>query len=356
VGIRYTLLIGRAPFESSDVKLTYRKIKCNNYSFPEVPAISERAQALIRDMLHPVPECRPTVEGLLHHEFFLPCIPSYLPLVATKSTPISAAAAASSCATRAQAASPTALNTPSSYWREPPIPVVASPSASVVRRPFADRTIDIANGADGSRPKRKSLTTTIEAASPSKARIMTSTRVSELNTFDTNALASPSSSAANDHNKGCSTPRKFTHPPSPPATPTRRVSATTPIKRGITVVKKPKPDTATEQLMDLCSTRQPLSNDASLATPAVLLPWTPQCPITKWQDFAAYGMGYEFSNGNIGVLFNDMTTILYVPSYKYVMPCSLPLPLPTNAMTFIVVVDRKVCYGILTVGCYACHG
>jgi polo-like kinase 1 len=31
----YTLLVGKPPFETSDVKTTYRRIKMNSYSFPE---------------------------------------------------------------------------------------------------------------------------------------------------------------------------------------------------------------------------------------------------------------------------------------------------------------------------------
>ena len=38
--ILYTFLIGRPPFESSEVKQTYRKIKGNLYSFPEHVQIS----------------------------------------------------------------------------------------------------------------------------------------------------------------------------------------------------------------------------------------------------------------------------------------------------------------------------
>ena len=33
--IIYTLLIGKPPFETAEVKSTYKKIKMNNYSFPE---------------------------------------------------------------------------------------------------------------------------------------------------------------------------------------------------------------------------------------------------------------------------------------------------------------------------------
>ena len=33
--IIYTLLIGKPPFETSDVKTTYRRIRMNAYTFPE---------------------------------------------------------------------------------------------------------------------------------------------------------------------------------------------------------------------------------------------------------------------------------------------------------------------------------
>jgi polo-like kinase 1 len=33
--IMYTLIIGKPPFETKDVKTTYKKIKLNSYDFPE---------------------------------------------------------------------------------------------------------------------------------------------------------------------------------------------------------------------------------------------------------------------------------------------------------------------------------
>ena len=47
----YTLLIGRPPFETSDVKKTYNKIKHNSYNFPENVMISVEAKDLIVKIL-----------------------------------------------------------------------------------------------------------------------------------------------------------------------------------------------------------------------------------------------------------------------------------------------------------------
>jgi polo-like kinase 1 len=42
--IIYTLLIGKPPFETSDVKSTYRRIRMNSYVFPEHIPISNGAR------------------------------------------------------------------------------------------------------------------------------------------------------------------------------------------------------------------------------------------------------------------------------------------------------------------------
>jgi polo-like kinase 1 len=42
--ILYTLLIGKPPFETSDVKTTYRRIRMNAYSFPDHIPISSGAK------------------------------------------------------------------------------------------------------------------------------------------------------------------------------------------------------------------------------------------------------------------------------------------------------------------------
>ena len=39
--IRYAMLIGRPPFETSEVKKTYERIKKNAYSFPDYIPISD---------------------------------------------------------------------------------------------------------------------------------------------------------------------------------------------------------------------------------------------------------------------------------------------------------------------------
>ena len=68
--IMYTLLVGKPPFETSDVKSTYKKIRMNSYSFPDHVQISESAKNLIKLILIGDPGNRPSLEQIKNHDFF----------------------------------------------------------------------------------------------------------------------------------------------------------------------------------------------------------------------------------------------------------------------------------------------
>ena len=70
--ICYTLLIGKPPFETSNVKSTYKRIKANEYSFPSYIQISNEAVDLVRSILHLEPGAVSTVcvlQQLIHCAF-----------------------------------------------------------------------------------------------------------------------------------------------------------------------------------------------------------------------------------------------------------------------------------------------
>lgn len=52
---RYTLLIGKPPFQTKDVKAIYKRIRDNRYEFPPDKEISSSAQELIMAILNPDP-------------------------------------------------------------------------------------------------------------------------------------------------------------------------------------------------------------------------------------------------------------------------------------------------------------
>ena len=89
--IIYTLLIGKPPFETNDVKTTYKRIRMNAYSFPEHVTISPPAKNLITKILNLEPHKRPTLDEIMAHEFMNTggTIPKLLP-VSTLACPPSA--------------------------------------------------------------------------------------------------------------------------------------------------------------------------------------------------------------------------------------------------------------------------
>ena len=90
--IMFTLLIGRPPFETNDVKKTYNLIKMNAYSFPDQVLISQEAKSLITQILKSDPSRRPSLPEILEHDFFHMgnSIPKLLP-VSTLAVPPSEA-------------------------------------------------------------------------------------------------------------------------------------------------------------------------------------------------------------------------------------------------------------------------
>lgn len=67
--IIYTLIIGKPPFETTDVKATYLRIKQNSYSFPEHVPITDAARELITSILCKDPLKRPNLDEILASEF-----------------------------------------------------------------------------------------------------------------------------------------------------------------------------------------------------------------------------------------------------------------------------------------------
>ncbi|GAA5884164.1 hypothetical protein JCM16303_005950 [Sporobolomyces ruberrimus] len=69
--ILYTLLIGKPPFQTKDVKNIYRKIRDNVYEFPKEIPLSAEAEDLITWILRPIPSERPTLAEILAHPFLV---------------------------------------------------------------------------------------------------------------------------------------------------------------------------------------------------------------------------------------------------------------------------------------------
>jgi len=68
--ILYTLLVGRPPFQTSNVQKIYDRIRRNEYEIPPEANISPEAQALIRQILSQRPSERPTLVQIMNHPWF----------------------------------------------------------------------------------------------------------------------------------------------------------------------------------------------------------------------------------------------------------------------------------------------
>ena len=79
--ITYTLVYGRPPFESQEVKQTYKKIKAGQYSFPSQVGASPEVQDFISGMLKQDPGSRLNLKEMLAHSFLTSNkIPETLPI------------------------------------------------------------------------------------------------------------------------------------------------------------------------------------------------------------------------------------------------------------------------------------
>ncbi|KAF8638670.1 hypothetical protein AX17_002031 [Amanita inopinata Kibby_2008] len=86
--ILYTLVVGRPPFQTKDVKAIYKRIRDNDYDFPTHAAPSTNAQNLIQQILTPDPSSRPTLHEILDHAFFVAGpVPAYIPSSAHDAPP-----------------------------------------------------------------------------------------------------------------------------------------------------------------------------------------------------------------------------------------------------------------------------
>ncbi len=85
------MLVGKPPFETPDVKTTYKKIRMNSYSFPEHVPLSDAAKNLITKILNLDPSRRPSLDEIMEHPFLNHggSIPKLLP-VSTIACPPSA--------------------------------------------------------------------------------------------------------------------------------------------------------------------------------------------------------------------------------------------------------------------------
>ncbi|CCU97703.1 unnamed protein product [Malassezia sympodialis ATCC 42132] len=68
--ILYTLLVGRPPFQTSNVQKIYDRIRRNEYEIPAEANLSPESQSLIRQILSQRPSERPSLHEIMDHAWF----------------------------------------------------------------------------------------------------------------------------------------------------------------------------------------------------------------------------------------------------------------------------------------------
>ncbi|KAH9930802.1 kinase-like domain-containing protein [Amylocystis lapponica] len=81
--ILYTLVVGRPPFQTKDVKAIYKRIRDNEYEFPADRVVSSQVQELVQKILTPDPQQRPMLHKIVEHVFFTAgTVPGSIPTTA----------------------------------------------------------------------------------------------------------------------------------------------------------------------------------------------------------------------------------------------------------------------------------
>lgn len=246
--IVYTLFVGKPPFETSELKDTYRRIRNNDY---EIPAhVPQEAKLFIQQMLRANPKERPSMEAILKDTYLTKnYIPSKLP---------------QSCLTMA----PRFTNGRLSIM---PQEVVISP-----RRPLADKKQN--NEQVNPDPKP-----TNEPQNVAKR---------EKNNNNNNINNNNVNNRPNNNREQAALP--VAPQAQPPAQP------------------RPDFDLREllEQLQQFINAR-PDQYPGELRDDAEDPASTPIYWISRWVDYTdKYGIGYQLCDSSIGILFNDVTRIL----------------------------------------------
>jgi serine/threonine protein kinase len=224
--ILYTMLIGRPPFQTKDVKEIYKRIRDNAYEFPEGVEVSPQAINLISSILVGDPSKRPSLKQIMEHNWFKSYIPQSIPVTAFMVPP------------------PT-----------PPSPSFPKPAVTVV---------DV---------KSSPIAPVLVEKSPVKALV----------------------EKLQGAFKKSQTPPKKIPAPLPPASPKRK-SMLEALYFNL------------DQAITCSKQRNLVSIEAAMKDIVVDVP---KIFVSKWIDYSnKYGLGYQLTNGSVGVYFNDATSIV----------------------------------------------
>ena len=253
--IVYTLLFGAPPFQTKEVKQTYKRIRAGDYSFPPDVVVHESTKELIRAALHPDPGRRPSFREIASH-----------PLLKR---------GASEWTLRDVAPTPYAPRVPDSPTPKSRKVTAASNDGADVRARSPLRAVE--NGA------RAAGTKTPLRSAPVESPKSTASRTKKLPVLE-DVLHSRSPSYARERERARA---RDTSEESDSARADGGADA-----GGVAA-----------ELDGLRIARAP---------PKLTIADFPHLWVKQWWDFSEkFGVGYVLSDGSVGVLFNDLSRLVF---------------------------------------------
>ncbi|XP_039877704.1 serine/threonine-protein kinase PLK3 [Simochromis diagramma] len=276
--VMYTLMCGNPPFETLDLKETYKCIKEVRYNLPST--LSPAAQKLISGILQKNPSDRLTLDQILNHEFFKGFTPDKLP--------------PSSCTMVPELHPPSPAK---KFFTKMAKSLFGKKKAKVEKIPCEDKEDkDISKLVSGIVKCSINRQISYKTVGPNEVTSPTGQLVSSVPLEQT--------PAEEESRKSISRSFKGT-----------MASSTEPCEDVLTPAAVA--DSALKVLTNCLATMPAANrNPPCLSSPQSFL-W-----VTKWVDYSnKYGFGYQLSNQNVGVLFNEGTHLSLCDQRKTVHYC-----------------------------------
>ncbi|KAK3545905.1 hypothetical protein QTP70_016584 [Hemibagrus guttatus] len=274
--VMYTLLCGNPPFETLDLKETYKCIKEVKYTLP--PSLSSAAQKLISAILQKNPNDRLTLDQILAHEYFSKGFtPDKLPPSACVMVP--------------------ELNPPSpakKFFTKMAKSLFGKKKSKAEKNPSEEKE-DISKLVSGM--VKHSISRQISHKTVGVNEV--SSPAGQL------AVSGPLDTPAEDESRK-STSRSF-----------KGTVASSTDGGEDSLTPAAVADAAMKVLVNCVSTMPSVSKSNTCATKPKPFIW-----VTKWVDYSnKYGFGYQLSNQNVGVLFNEGTHLSLCEKRRVVRYC-----------------------------------
>jgi len=281
--VMYAMLFGRPPFETTDVKTTYKKIKANEYVFPDV-GVSEHAKDVIKNILVSEPDKRLSFDEILQHPFFNGgLIPKLLPVSTLTCPPTSSYVK--------QFSSPNTTPRPKITTEaelQETLDIFKTPKSTFMSTPKLAGPTGL-TGFGGLTGLKSPGSTVFTMTSPDLFKTPKNpTKTDLMSTPKINTLANLGLEHAQlglDNHLIIETPKPIKVKTARPTENLKEVTENTPRK---TEAAQPTTGKSTEKIDEM--------EDA--------------VRVVKWHDYSSkYGLGYLLSNATIGVFFNDGTKL-----------------------------------------------